>query len=326
MASIQRHGKSGWQARVRKKGVPPQVKTFRTKAAAERWARQIETEIDNGVFISTHEAERTTLAELVDRYIKEVLPAKKSQRQVISQSKIIKDKIGNISLTALTSIVLAQFRDERLENVSGHTVRKDILLIRRILSHAIKEWGIHLPRGNPVDSIKIPTQPKGRDRRLIDDEENLLLQAARFYGGEIQDIITLAIETGMRRGEIAKLQWQHINLKKRTATLYDTKNTEDRTIPLSTRALNLLNGLPRNLSGKVFIMMPDSITRAFVRLCKMAEIEDLRFHDLRHEATSRFFEKGLSIMEVSSITGHKDLTMLRNYTHLRAEDLANKLG
>ena len=326
MAYISKRGVVGWQVRIRKKGQPYQCKTFKTKAAAQRWARQVEADMDKGMFVSTSEAESTTLAELIERYTTEVLPSKKSQRQVISQCKAITRQLGHMSLTALTPSVLAKFRDKRLQSVSGHTVRKDLLLIRRILMQAQKEWDIYLPRGNPVDSVSIPVQPKGRERRLEGDEEQKLLEAAMAYGGEIYSIIILAIETGMRRGEIAKLRWSDINLTKRTATLYDTKNTEDRTIPLTVKVFNLLTGLPRNISGKVFTMRPDSITQAFERVRDRADMEDFRFHDLRHEATSRFFEKGLSIMEVSSITGHKDLAMLRRYTHLRAEDLVGRVG
>lgn len=234
--------------------------------------------------------------------------------------------LGHLSLSALTPSILANFRDLRLKKVKGHTVRKDLLLIRRVFVQAQKEWQIYLPRGNPVDSVSIPIQPKGRDRRLVGDEEERLLDATIAYGGEIYNIIILAMETAMRRGEIAKLRWKDINLSKRTALLYDTKNTEDRIIPLTERAYKLLKDLPRNISGKVFIMRPDSITQAFERVRKEADMEDFRFHDLRHEATSRFFEKGLSIMEVSAITGHKDLAMLRRYTHLRAEDLVGKVG
>ena len=326
MASISKHSKNGWQVRIRKKGMPAQFKTFKTKAAAERWARQVEADMDKGVFVSTSAAENTTLSEVIDRYIKEILPTKKSQRQVISQCKTIKRELGDFSLTALTPSILANFRDLRCKKVKGHTVRKDLLLIRRVLVQAQKEWEIYLPRGNPADSVSIPTQPKGRDRRLIGDEEERLLTAAQAYGGEIYNIITLAMETAMRRGEIAKLRWKDINFSKRTALLYDTKNTEDRIIPLTEKAYKLLNDLPRNISGKVFIMQPDSITQAFERIRKEADMENFRFHDLRHEATSRFFEKGLSIMEVSAITGHKDLAMLRRYTHLRAEDLVGKVG
>ena len=134
-----------------------------------------------------------------------------------------KRELGHFSLTALTPSILANFRDLHRKKAKGHTVRKDLLLIRRVLVQAQKEWEIYLPRGNPVDSVSIPTQTKGRDHRLIGDEEERLLNAAQAYGGEIYNIIILAMETAMRRGEIAKLRWKDINLSKRTALLYDKK-------------------------------------------------------------------------------------------------------
>ncbi len=280
--------------------------------------------MDDGVFVSTALAETITLAELLERYKKEILPTKKSQRQVISQISMITKELGNLRLTALTPEKLANFRDHRLTTVSGHTVRKDLLLLSRALNHAMKEWSVYLPRGNPIGTISIPSQPKGRTRRLVGNEEELLLQEATNYGGSIYDIIIIAIETGLRRSEIVNLHWEDINLHTSIALIRETKNGDDRRIPLSTKAKEVFE---RHLgTDSVFDMLPDSITRAFVRICKRAEIDDLRFHDLRHEATSRFFEKGLSIMEVSSITGHKDLAMLRSYTHLKAEDLVDKLG
>ena len=188
---------------------------------------------------------------------------------------------------------------------------------------ASKEWGIYLPRGNPVDMITVPTASKrGRDRRLEGNEEELLLIAAEEYGGEISAIIQLAIETAMRRGEICELRWENINKIKKTAKLMDTKNGDNRNIPLSPKALKLLSQQPQQPKGRVFSMRADSVTQAFERCCKKAEVVGLRLHDLRHEATSRFFEMGFNIMEVSSITGYKDLSMLKRYTHLRAEDLA----
>jgi len=128
----------------------------------------------------------------------------------------------------------------------------------------------------------------------------------------------------MRRGEILQLTWDNVNLNTRTAFLPETKNGEARTVPLSENALSILKALPKQ-SDQVFDTTAYAIRMAFGRALKRAEIDDFRFHDLRHEATSRFFEKGLNMMEVSSITGHKDLQMLKRYTHLRAEDLALKL-
>lgn len=326
MASFIKRPDGHWQARIRKKGYDNQFKTFRTKAAAERWARLTESEMERGIFISTVIAEQTLFSDLLDRYITEIIPTKKSQRQTTSACNGLRNSFDHLSVAAITPQVLASFRDERLKTVSPQTVRKDLLLMRRILSIASKEWEIALPLGNPTTLITIPTQAKGRERRLEGNEEEILLEGASAYGGVIKHVIVFAIETGMRRGELCALGWKDVNLTKHTALLRDTKNTEDRTVPLSSRAMQVLSSLPRQLDGSIFGLQPDSITTAFGRICKRVDIENLRFHDLRHEATSRFFEKGLSIMEVSSITGHKDLAMLRRYTHLKAEDLVGKLG
>ncbi len=152
------------------------------------------------------------------------------------------------------------------------------------------------------------------------------MATAKTYGGEIGLIITWAIETAMRRGEISAMQWENLDRKARVLLLPETKNGTSRRVPLSSRALVALDGLPRRIDGKVWSMKPDSISQAFERVCASAGVEGLTFHDLRHEATSRLFEKGLNPMEVAAITGHKTLQMLKRYTHLRAEDLVGRLG
>jgi integrase len=184
-----------------------------------------------------------------------------------------------------------------------------------------------LPHGNPIAAVRKPKIGNNRrDRRLQGDEEKRLLSACREYGEPLPSIVTIALETGMRRGEIAGLLWQHVHLDRRVIHIPETKNGESRDVPLSSHAVSVLKALPRNINGQVFNMRADSITQAFSRACKRAGIEDLRFHDLRHEATSRFFEMGLNPMQVAAITGHKTLQMLHRYTHLRAEDLAKMLG
>ncbi len=327
MATYTKRSEGQWQVKVRKKGYPTQTKTFRNKSIAQKWATQIEAQMDNKLFISSSLAETSTFQQLADRYITEVLPSKKSAIKMESMILGICNHIGEYSAISITPGKLAEYRDLRLKKVKPETIRKDLLCIKRILTVASKEWGVYLPHGNPVDMITVPPQHKrGRERRLEDNEEQKILAVAKQYGGEIKLIISFAIETAMRRGEIVSLHWLNINRIKRTALLIDTKNGDDRTIPLSSPALKILDSLPRNINGKVFSLKADSITTAFERCCKKAGIKNLRFHDLRHEATSRFFEKGFNIMEVSSITGHKDLVMLKRYTHLRAEDLAEKLA
>jgi len=325
MATFEKRGSSQWRVKIRKKGFPVITQTFSKKALAERWARDVESSMDKGVHIDYREAEQTTLANVLDRYEREVLPSKKSQKPVIGQIKMIKSLIGDFSLSQLTSSLIAEYRDIRVSEVSNETVRKELLLIRRVLKTAIIDWGIHIANGNPVTQIRLPKPGKARDRRLDHKEEELLLQAAKEYGGYIHNIIAFAIETAMRRGEIVRIEWQDINFKNRTLHISKTKTDIPRTIPLSKKAIEILKSEPRNINGTVWCIKADSITQAFTRVCAEAGITDLRFHDLRHEATSRFFEKGLEIMEVSSITGHKDLRMLKRHTHLKAENLVHKL-
>ena len=327
MASIRKRGDFQWEARVRKRGQPVQCKTFTTRAKAESWSKQIESEMDRGVFVSRAEAENTTLAEALDRYVREVLPTKKSARSAAYHAHNVRKALGTLSLSAITSSALAKYRDRQLaEGYAAQTVKHDLSLVSRVLNICIKEWGIALPAGNPVAQVKMPSLPPGRDRRLVDDELPRLLAAAHAYGGEIGSLITWAIETAMRRGEIAAMRWDHLDRRARVLLIPETKTGTPRRVPLSTAALAVLDGLPRRLDGRVWGMRPDSISQAFERVCKAAGIEGLTFHDLRHEATSRLFEKGLNPMQVAAITGHKTLQMLKRYTHLRAEDLVGRLG
>ena len=325
MASITKRGPNQWQVKIRKKGYSPTTNTFPNKASAEKWARHVESEMDKGIFLSTTEAESTTFAEVLRRYSKEIIPHKKSQRDMLVRIKLLDAAMGHLSLAAITPSIVKEYRDYRLETVSADTVRKDMTMLNRVIKIAQSEWEINLPRGNPCTDIQRPGQGKPRERRLQDDEEAQLLKAARAYGGDIEHIIIMAIETGMRRGELVKMTWENTDLNKRTTLILDTKNGSDRCVPLSSKAIATLK-LRSQEQSEVFPIMADSITKAFSRVCKSADINALRFHDLRHEATSRFFELGLGIMEVSAITGHKDLSMLRRYTHLKAEDLAKRLG
>jgi integrase len=180
---------------------------------------------------------------------------------------------------------------------------------------------------NVAAGVAKPKEPKGRERRLEEDEEHLLLGVLSASENHwIKPLMEFAIETGMRRGELLKLRWEDVNLGRKTALIKETKNGDSRKIPLSVAAIRTLSGLPRHLGGNVFPVTPNALRGVWRRAAKKVRIDNLRFHDLRHEATSRLFEKGLNVMEVATITGHKDLKMLQRYTHLRAEDLAKKLG
>jgi integrase len=340
MATIRERGPYQWQAQILRKGQSPQYKTFNNKSDAEKWARSIEAEMDRGAFVSRKEAENTMLAEALDRYEREITPKKKGHQE---KNIIRKWKNHSLSKRPLASIQgkdVAEYQDERLKTVSPNTVRLDLALLSHLFTIAVKEWGM-AGLVNPVMQIRKPKLPQGRDRRLRSGELDAICAASE--SPVLADLVRFAGEAGMRRGELAGMTWELVDLKKRTVTLPDTKNGEKRVVPLSTEAVRILTGLVRRIDGKVWGLEPDSITQAFIRALSRARtayekeceekgmkpdsafLVDLTFHDLRHEATSRFFEKGLNPMEVSAITGHKTLQMLKRYTHLKAEDLAELL-
>ena len=332
MASlIPRKGPGGrrvWQAHIRRRGYPAQVRTFDTKAEAEAWAATIESEIARGVFVSRTEAEGTTLREALDRYERDISSVKKSA--VRERSTIASWRTSPLGARSLASIrgrdVANAVRSLEARGLAPNSIRLHLALLSHLFNTARTAWGME-SLSNPVEMVKgqRPKLPQGRDRRLVGDEHARLLSAAATYGGEIGPIITWAIETAMRRGEIAAMRWEHLDRKAKVLLIPETKTGTPRRVPLSTAALAVLDALPRRLDGRVWDMRPDSISQAFERVCKAANIEVLTFHDLRHEATSRLFEKGLNPMEVAAITGHKTLQMLKRYTHLRAEDLVERL-
>ncbi len=338
MASIYKRGPERWQALIRRKGHQTQSKTFKRRLDAEAWARSIEAEMDRGVFLSRKEAENTTLSEALDRYEREVIPEKKGAVQEKSRVKIWKrSPLVDRSLARIQGKDIAAYRDSRLKEVSCKTVRHELTLLSHLFTIAVKEWGM-AGLVNPVQQIRKPAVPQGRDRRLRPGELERIVAASE--SPVLSEVVRFAIETGMRRGELSGMTWQMVDLKKRTVTLPETKNGEKRIVPLSTEAVRILSGQVRRLDGDVWGMEPDSITQAFIRAISRARkayekeceekgekpdpafLVDLTFHDLRHEATSRFFEKGLNPMQVAAITGHKTLQMLKRYTHLKAEDLA----
>ena len=326
MAAFQKRS-GAWRALIRRRGYPPLTRTFDSKAQAETWARQIEGEMDRGVFVSRAEAENTTLADALDRYAAEVSSSKKTaNREIYTIRWWQTSALGPRSLASIRGKdIMAVLAAKEAEGAAPHTIHLYLALLSHLFTVARRAWGME-GLSNPTEFVRKPKLPQGRDRRLIDDEQIRLLNAAQAYGGEIGAIITWAIETAMRRGEIAAMRWEHLDRKDRVLLIPETKNGTPRQVPLSTVALEILDGLPRRMDGRVWGMRPDSISQAFERVCKAAGIEGLTFHDLRHEATSRLFEKGLNPMQVAAITGHKTLQMLKRYTHLRAEDLVGMLG
>lgn len=336
MANIRKRkrtkGKDHWQATVRRKGHPTQVKTFKNKFDAEVWARDIENEMDRGVYVSRKEAEGTTLNEALQRFIDEYIPTLKMVANETRRAKALqKRKVAKMFLATIRAKHIAEFIKEREEEgVKPNTIRLDLAILSRLFEVAATDWGME-SLANPVKRARKPKLNGGRTRRLQPamkedekSEEELLLDAC---GKRFRPVVQFALETAMRRAEIADLSWGNVDIKGKTVYLERTKNMSERTVPLSPSAIGILKSLPINISGSVFGMSANAITIAMRRATKAAEIHGLTFHDLRHEATSRLFEKDtFDIMEIAEITGHKNLQMLKRYTHLRSQRLAEKMA
>ena len=326
MAYFQKRSGS-WRAIVKRKGFERITRTFDTKAEAEIWAATLESEMGRGVFVSQKEAESTTLEESLDRYEREISSSKKGHLQEKKRIRTWKSHpLAKRFLASIQGKDIAAWRDARIKSgSSANTVRLDLAIISHLFEIARKEWGMEGLK-NPVKSIRLPSPPSGRDRRLQPGELEKLLEC---LSEEMGQVVRFALETAMRRGELAGMTWDMVDLKKRTVTLPETKtkNGQKRIVPLSSVAVTILKERlnTRRIDGKVWNIGLDTISQDFARACHKANISDLHFHDLRHEATSRLFEKGFDTMEVRTITGHKTLQMLARYTHLRAEDLVERM-
>ncbi len=318
-----------WQVQIRRYGVKPVTKTFPNRDEAKIWARLIESEIDRGIYVSRYEAEHITFSELIHRYQKEVTPLKKSASREISRLKCLDIFFGEVALARINSEMVARFRDERLSlNLSGATVIKDLNTLSHIIDTAIKEWGLYISQ-NPVKNIRKPRVNNSRSRRLSYEEEIILLAKCREHSLMMESVVIFAIETAMRLGEIINLKWNDINIVHRIAVIHETKNGEMRKVPLSNTSINALKSLTKHLgSDKVFWKWKSvsSFQSSWQRIVLKSGIKNFRFHDLRHEATSRLFELNLNMIEVSTITGHKTLQMLKRYTHLSVDKITKKIN
>ena len=328
MANIRRR-QGRWQAQVRRKGYSQVTKTFTSKEAAKRWIKAVETDMERGEFKPRLDM---TVGQLIKRYQTDIIPKQKAHQSALVRCRRLRRMLGKINLSDLSPAHLASYRDERLKSIKPNTLKRELSILSSAINTAIIDWGIPIP-SNPVAMTRIPKYDDSRDRRLKDGEEGKLLAIAKPV---YRRAIIIAVETAIRRGELLNIRKSHINFDKQTLHIPETKTDTPRTIPLSTRAIKALRDQIKSISDanvvqmerdpKLFSMSAPMFRHEIHKYRVKLDMEDWRFHDLRHEATSRLFERGLNVMEVALVTGHQDLRMLKRYTHLRAEDLVERLG
>ena len=329
MASITKRGPYQYRVLIRIKGQPTISKTFLTREQAKKWAIETENKIRAGVFKWQGEAQNTTLEEALERFKNEYVMVylKSPEAEIyrincLKKKKIAKMFLANVKGKDISSLV----REMQQEGKKNSTVNRYLAILSRLYEIAKKEWGME-DLTNPVKKIIKPKERNQRDRRLSKEEETRLLQEC---SPKMKNIILFALETAMRQGEIVNLKWKDVDYKRKIVLVRNAKNGEDRYVPLSPKAIEILLNIKRNnkvihIDNSVFGTTTRAIKQAFARAKKRARIEDLRFHDLRHEAISRWAERGMDILELAQISGHKDLKMLKRYAHLIPQKIAAKM-
>lgn len=313
-----------YQAQVRLKGFPAQSATFDRKTDAKRWIQQTEAAIREGRHFKTAISKRKTLSDLINRYCAEVLPTK--PKSINAQGRQLRwwdQQLGDYSLAEISPVVIGEKRDLLLRDKSPATVVRYLAALSHSFTIAVNEWEwVDL---NPVSKVRKPKEPRGRVRYLKPQERKKLLKiCSESKSRHLYPVVVLALSTGMRQSEILNLTWSDLDFRRQRITLENTKNGEIRVVPLVGHAKETLQQLSkvrridtdlifhsdRNPQVPVFIRTP------WYEALNRAELEDFRFHDLRHTAASYLAMNGASLVEIADILGHKTLHMVKRYAHL----------
>ena len=340
MASIQKRGKK-YRVRIIRRGFPTQSQTFNNHAEALRWSRQIESQMDKGAFKPNPvENEKFAKKDLLFQeaalhYMQTHSIHKKIVLSETYRLRILIKRWGDIPVEKIDKLAVLALRDDLLKmGRSGETINHYFNTISKVFQMIIDEWDLNL--AYPIKGIKRMPSSAGRTKRVNTELESLLISGCdQLSLPLLRSIIQFAIQTGMRRGEIMGLTWADIDLPYRKAYLHQTKNGEPRQVPLTSHAIAVLESLPMD-RAKVFPMSMDTLRSQFNRLKIYLKdkwhgigtnpFDDLRLHDLRHEALSRMSDKGLNTIELAQISGHKTMKLLARYTHPRFDLVLDKLG
>lgn len=336
MATYQKRG-TRWRAIVRKKGHSAQSRTFSTKARAQAWARQVENDMEAGVI---GQGPVPTLGELVDGHLVHLEQISGRGRKNLTSARNLKAGLGaELLASELCFQKLQEFCRTRItvDGVTPATAKHDIMFLSGSVTTAtvngslpagfrekMAGWRVGLQRAGLIGS------PQSRDRRptadelealLVHTKHNRALRRIRYH-----DVIRFAVESAMRLDEICSLRWEDVDLDAGTVIIRLRKHPtqkRDQEVPLMGESQSIIETQAR-VDDRVFPYGSESVSNGFRRICRHLEIEDLHFHDLRHEGISRLFERGYQIQEVAMVSGHRDWGSLRRYVNLKAGDLARR--
>lgn len=317
------NGEIHYQAQVRLKGAPPQSATFKRKTDAKRWVQNTESAIREGRHFRTTQSQRHSLADLIDRYKKEILPSK--PKSIKAQSRQLdwwKNELGYWTLGDVTPALISEARDKLHKGRQPGTVVRYMAALSHVFTIAVNEW--ELVSENPVSKVRKPKEPRGRVRFLSSDERKTLLGACKESSCDLlYPVVLLALSTGMRQMEVLNLRWADVDFVRSRVILHETKNDERRTVPLAGPAREEIAKLYDKRTPDSTLVFPSQIKPSvpiFIRkhwsiAVKAAKLDDFKFHDLRHTAASYLAMNGASLAEIADILGHKSLQMVKRYAH-----------
>ncbi len=343
MATLKQLPSGNWRVQVRRKGRYI-GETFRRRKDAEEWALETERRIDRGQTpLSRARIDPTRLEDLIDLHLLDMKEVGKCPRRSKAFSlESLKKKLGTVKLAALDRERLIKFgRDRAAQGAGPVTISQDLTYLKTVIAHAAAVHGITVSI-EQVDLARIALKRLGivgkgrvRDRRPWPDEITKLINYFESNERQIIPVARLmrfAIATAMRQDEICRIRWDDVDARTKTVLIRDRKDPREKDgnhqkVPLlnvagyDAWAIMLEQKAISGRMERIFPYCGRSAGTAFRRACVELKIEDLHFHDLRHEAASRLFEAGYTIEQVALVTGHRDWKMLKRYTNLRPEDL-----
>ncbi len=339
MASIKQYRGKTWRAIIRRKGFPVQSKTFASKKDAEAWAASVESRLGVSQFdgLQLKAAKTMTVRDVFERYEREVAPNFKGRNSLGILKRVIRDAaFMDLVLSKITPLDIRQWRDDRAQDIQPQSVHRELNTISGVFTHAIKEWGVPLA-SNPCHSVsRFKGADKSRDKVWSPADVTTLLDAIGWREdmplGEGRDYVgwalLLGIETAMRIGELCALRVSDFHPAEQYAQLRDTKNGDDRQVPLSTTAIKYLMILCANKmpTDKVFPLIAATLGEYFLEARRKCGLEHLVFHDSRHTAATQLSAKLPNVLELSAVTGHRSLKSLKRYYHPTPAAIAGKLG
>ena len=329
-----KHSRTRYRAEIFIQGNPRVSRTFHDKKVAEKWIRDTEDLMRSGQFAQVNESRKHTVASIVDRYLEEVVPSLRSHETIQTQMIWWKHRLGQINLSALNPALVLEARDELMRGDRGPaTVNRYLANFSSLCSHAMRHW--QLLSENPVSKVPKLKEPPGRVRFLDDDEKQRLLKAAESISKSLHLAVVLALSTEARRMNVWSLSWHDIELTngKETVTFAKTKNDSTVILPLAGKVIKLLLDYRKVRRLDTNLLFPSRVDAnkaidfkaPFARALKQAEIEDFRWHDLRHSAASYLAQQGVDLRRIAAILGHKSLSMSLRYSHLNVEHLREDL-